>query len=66
MIYRLRSANRMTRRINEALRRDPQIIIIKQRDRIPLARQEDVQNVHDMRPISDHDARLDIRFGDVV
>ena len=66
MVDSLGSTNRVARRVDEALRRDPQVVVVEQRDRIPLAREQDVQHVHDVRAVRDDDARLDVRLGDVV
>lgn len=59
------SADSVACRIDESLRGDPMIAIVEEGDGIPFAGKKYMQNVHNMRSVSDDDLCLHIRFGDV-
>ena len=54
----------MRRGGDEALRGDPEVVVIEQRDRIPFAVQQDMQGVHEMCTVGDDDLGLEHGLGD--
>ena len=54
----------MRRGGDEALRGDPEVVVVEQRDRVPFAVQQDVQGVHEMGTVSDDDLGLKHGLGD--
>lgn len=53
-----RRADRVPHRRDERLGRDPEVVVVQEIDRIPLASQQNVKDMHDVRPVGDHHLRM--------
>lgn len=62
LVDRFGSRDRMPRSSEEGLARDPEVVVVKQRDGIPFAVEEDVERVHEVRAVSDDRLRLEHGF----
>lgn len=59
----LSSGHGVTSGGDEALAADPEIVVVEEVDGIPLAGEEDVEDMHDVCPVGHDDAGLDVALG---